>query len=44
MVANLIERLPDEDDPQRPLKEQVAQGVAAITFVGWCQCQWIVNG
>ena len=34
MAAALIERLPDPDDPQRPMEERVAQDVTAITFGG----------
>ena len=37
MAASLIERLPDEDDPQRPMEESVAKNVAFVAYVGmWC--------
>ncbi|KAF8815534.1 cytochrome P450 [Phlegmacium glaucopus] len=34
IVANLIERLPGEDDPQRPMEEKVAQNVAIVAYLG----------
>ena len=34
IAASLIERLPDENDPQRPMEETLAQNVAATVFVG----------
>ena len=34
IAATLIEGLPGEDDPQRPMKEKVAQNVAAISYIG----------
>jgi hypothetical protein len=34
MAATLIEQLPNEDDPQRPMEEKIAQYVAAIAYVG----------
>ena len=43
VAATLIERLPDEDDPQRPTEEKIAQDVATVTYVGLWFCQWTVN-
>ena len=43
VVATLIERLPDEDDPQRPIEEKVAQNVAAIAYIGLWSCKFTVN-
>ena len=43
VAATLIERLPDEDDPQRPMEEKLAQDVAAVAFVGLWLFQWTVN-
>ena len=43
VAATLIERLPDEDDPQRPMEVKIAQNVAAISYVGLWSCNWIVN-
>ena len=34
MTATLIERFPNEGDPQRPVEEKVAKGVAAISYIG----------
>ena len=34
MAATFIERLPHEDDPQRPMEEKHAQDVAANAYVG----------
>jgi hypothetical protein len=34
VVATLIERLPAEDDSQRPMEENIAQDVAAMAYVG----------
>ena len=34
VAATLIERLPDENDPQRPMEEKIAQDVAAIAYIG----------
>ena len=41
VAATLIERLPDEDDPKRPMEEKIAQNVAAVAYIGLCK--WIVN-
>ena len=43
VVATLIERLPDEDDPQRPMEEKIAQNVAASAYLGLWSCKWIEN-
>ena len=33
----LIERLPDEGDPQRSREEMIARNVALVAYVGaWC--------
>ena len=39
IAAALIERLPDENDPQRPMDEKVAQNVSALAYIGlwWCR-------
>ena len=34
MAASLIERLPDKNDPLRPIEEKLAQDVAANAYVG----------
>ena len=39
VAASLIQRLPDENDPQRPIEERVAQNVAAVAFTGQWQCK-----
>ena len=36
VAASLIQRLPDENDPQRPMEEKIVQNVAASAFAG----QW----
>ena len=38
MAASLIERLPDENDPQRPMEERLAIDVAAVSYIGVCLC------
>ena len=43
VAATLIERLPDEDDPQRPMEEKIAQNVAAISYIGLWPCKWTLN-
>ena len=42
VAATLIERLPNEDDPQRPMEEKIAQDVAAIAYIGLWSCKYIV--
>jgi len=34
VAASLIERLPDENDPQRPMEERVAKNVAFVAYAG----------
>ena len=34
VAATLIERLPDEDDPERPIKEEVAKNIVATAYAG----------
>ena len=34
VAANLIERLPDEDDSQRPTEEKIAQDMLAFAYLG----------
>ena len=34
MAATLIEQLPNEDDPQRPMEEKISQNVAAVAYIG----------
>ena len=37
MVASLIERLPDEGDPQRSREERIAKDVGFTVYAGmWC--------
>ena len=36
VTATLIERLPHEDDPQRPMEEMIAQDVGAVSYIGLC--------
>jgi len=43
VAATLIERLPDEDDPQRPMEERVAQDVAGVVYAGLWSCKWTPN-
>ena len=43
VAATLIERLPDENDPQRPMEEKIAQNVAAVAYVGLWSCKLPVN-
>jgi hypothetical protein len=43
VAATVIERLPDEDDPRRPIEEKIAQNVAAMAYVGLWTCKWTVN-
>ena len=38
VAATLIEGLPDQDDPQRPMEEKIAQNVAAVAYVGLWSC------
>ena len=38
IAATFIERLPDEDDPQRPIKERLAKEVAASIYTGLLKC------
>ena len=39
VAASLIERLPDDGDPQRPMEEMFAQDVLFAAYVGtwWCK-------
>ena len=39
VATTLIERLPDEDDPQRAIEEKIAQNVAVVAYLGL----WSVN-
>ena len=43
VAATLIEGLPDQDDPQRPMQEKIAQNVAAMAYIGLWSCRWTVN-
>ena len=36
VAASLIERLPDEGDPQRSSDETIARGVAFVAYAGTC--------
>ena len=37
VAASLIERLPDEGDPQRSREEKIAKGTAWVVYAGtWC--------
>ena len=40
VAATLIEQLPDENDPQRPMEENIAQNVAAVAYMGLCSYKW----
>jgi hypothetical protein len=42
VAATLIQRLPDEDDPQRPTEESIAKNVASISYIGLWSCKWTV--
>ena len=42
IAATLIEGLPDEGDPKRPIEEKIAQNVAALAYVGLWSCKWTV--
>ena len=45
VAATLIEALSDEDDPQRPIEEEIAQNVVATAYTGpslWL-CKLTVN-
>ena len=42
VAASLIERLPDENDPRRPMEESVAKNVAFVAYAGmWCN--WAIS-
>ena len=43
LAAALIEQLPEEDDPQRPMKEKIAQNVAAVAYIGLWSCKLTIN-
>ena len=43
LAATLIEQLPEEDDPQRPMEEKIAQNVAAVAYIGLWSCKLTVN-
>ena len=43
VAATLIARLPDEDDPQRPMEVKIAQNVATIVYLGSWSCKCIAN-
>ena len=43
MAATLIEQLPNEDDPQRPMEENISQNVAAIAYIGLWSCKSWMN-
>ena len=43
VAASLIERLPDENDPQRPMEEKLARDVAAVSYAGVCLCRLITR-
>jgi len=47
MAANLIERLPHEDDFQRPMEEKLAKDVAIISYLGqfmaWMNSKWMAR-
>ena len=34
IASTLIERLPDENDPQRLLEEKIAKDVAVLAYIG----------
>ena len=44
IAANLIEQLPNEDDPQRPMEEKISQNVAAVAYIGLWLCKsWMTH-
>ena len=43
VAATLIEALSDEDDPQRPIEEEIAQNVVATAYTGLWLCKLTVN-
>ena len=43
VAATLIERLPDEDHPQRSMEEKIALNVPAIAYIGLWSFKWTVN-
>jgi hypothetical protein len=43
VAATLIERLPDEEDPQRLMEEKIAQHVTTMIYLGSWSCKCIVN-
>ena len=43
VAANLIEQLPDEEDPRLPMEVKIAQNVATMAYLGSWSCKCIVN-
>ena len=43
VAASLIEQLPDKDDPQRPMEENIARNVVAMAYIGLWSSKWAVN-
>ena len=44
MAATLIEQLPNEDDPQRPMEEKISQNVPAVAYIGLWSCKsWMTH-
>ena len=41
VAASLIERLPDENDPQWPMEKKFAQDVAVVSYIGAWRCKRI---
>ena len=39
VASALIEQLPDENDPHRPMEERIAQDVATIAYIGLWSCK-----
>ena len=43
IAADLIERLPDEGDPQQAMEEKVAQDMLATSLLGRWYWRWTLN-
>ena len=43
VAATLIDRLPDDDDPQRSVEERIAQDVTSLAYIGLWSCKWTGN-
>ena len=41
VATSLIENLPDESDPERPMEEKLAKDVAFVAYAGALLCNWM---